>query len=403
MQVFISVEEARALIFDTLKEQPARSVALDASLGSTLAADIVSNESIPPFNNSGMDGYAVLSEDFASTPVKLRILGEIPAGTVSDVLVESGTCAKIMTGAPIPAGADSVAPIEWVEEENATHVSFNRAPVMGSNVRKAGQDVMEGEIVMRKGKTVTPPVVGMLATLGYAVVDVVVPPRVAVIATGDELIPPGEPLTPGKIRNSSGYALSSQVLSCGGDVLPPFLARDNKESIRETIEQALQADMLVFAGGVSVGDYDLVKQVLDDMGIEMLFWKVRQRPGKPLAYGLLQGKPVFGLPGNPVSSAICFDQYVRPAIYKMLGKPELLRPRVKATLAKDTPKVEGLHFFARGIASYDESNQLRVQDTGPQGSNLYSSMVKANCIMHLSEAWKTAPAGTEVDIEWITW
>ena len=403
MQVFISVEEARSLILDTISVQESTRVALDESLGRTLAVDIESKESIPPFNNSGMDGYAVVSEDFQSIPVTLEVLDEIPAGAVSEVVVKPGTCSKIMTGAPMPAGADSVAPVEWVIEDNKTHVSFGKAPVFGSNVRKAGQDVEAGEIVIRQGKTVTPPVVGMLATLGYATVDVVIPPTIAVIATGDELIAPGESLTPGKIRNSSGYALSSQVRACGGNVIPPLLARDNKESIRRTVEQALAADVLVFAGGVSVGDYDLVKNVLDDMGMEMLFWKVRQRPGKPLAYGILHGKPVFGLPGNPVSSAICFDQYVRPAIYTMLGHRERLRPRVKARLSKDTPKVKGLHFFARGIGFYDESNRLCVHDTGPQGSNLYSSMVKANCIIHLEEEWEEASAGTEVNIEWITW
>lgn len=403
MLEFITVEQARSIILDTLPERPSMQVDLDSSMHRTLATDIVSAESIPPFNNSGMDGYAVLSQDFESLPATLQVVGEIPAGSVSDVFVEPGTCTKIMTGAPMPAGADSVAPIEWVVKESPAQVSFGKAPVVGSNVRKAGQDVMKGDIVIQKGKTVTPPVIGMLATLGYANVDVMVPPTVAVIATGDELIPPGEPLTPGKIRNSSGYALRSQVLDCGGQVLPPLLARDTKKSIQETVEQGLEADMLVFAGGVSVGDYDLVKNVLDEMGMEMLFWKVRQRPGKPLAYGLLHGKPVFGLPGNPVSSAICFDQYVRPALSSMLGKRAILRQRFPAILSRDTPKVKGLHFFARGIASYDEEYRLRVQDTGPQGSNLYSSMVKANCIIHIEESRDDAAVGSTVEIEWLTW
>ena len=403
MQVFISVEEARSIILDTLSVQPAEEVELDGSMGRTLAADVISRESIPPFNNSGMDGYAVLSQDFGALPVTLKVIDEIPAGEVSDVLLGPGTCAKIMTGAPMPAGADSVAPVEWVVGEAGPEVSFERAPVVGTNVRKAGQDVQEGEIVIKKGNTVTPPVLGMLATLGYAHVDVVVPPTVAVIATGDELVAPAEPLSPGKIRNSSGYALRSQVIDCGGQALSPLLARDNKKSIQKTVEQALAADVLVFAGGVSVGDYDLVKNVLDDMGMRMLFWKVRQRPGKPLAYGLLEGKPVFGLPGNPVSSAICFDQYVRPALLTMLGHKEILRARYTATLSKDTPKVKGLHFFARGIASVDEARQLCVHDTGPQGSNLYSSMVKANSIIHLAEDLEEAPAGLEVEIEWLPW
>ena len=253
MQVFISVEKARSAILETLSAQPDVQVDLDASMHQTLANDIISRESIPPFNNSGMDGYAVVSQDFSTLPVTLRVVDEIPAGAVSDVCVEPGTCAKIMTGAPVPAGADSVVPVEWVVDSSSEHVSFAKAPAAGSNIRKSGQDVQEGEIVITKGKTVTPPVIGMLATLGYAKVGVKVPPTVAVIATGDELISPSELLTPGKIRNSSGYALRSQVLDCGGQVLPPLLARDNKESIRKTVEHALSADVLVFAGGVSVG------------------------------------------------------------------------------------------------------------------------------------------------------
>ena len=406
MQEFIAVDTARSIIAEHVSVQPSTLVAIHEAMGRTLAADIVSADAIPPFPNSAMDGYAVRSEDFGALPTRLQLTEEIPAGAIPVHAVASGTCSKIMTGAPMPRGANAVAPIEWVAEgmDNANHeVVFNRAPEAGENVRKAGMDVERGERVMQRGRIVTPPVIGMLATLGFPRVEVYVPPRISIVATGDELIAPGEALTPGKIRNASGEALRAQVQDAGAEALPPLLARDNRKSIHDTIERAMEADALVFAGGVSVGDYDLVKQVLDERGMELLFWKVKQRPGKPFAFGMLQGKPVFGLPGNPVSSAMCFDQFVRPALALMLGRRDTLRPRYRAVLTRSTPKVKGLHFFARGIAHMNGQAQLEVEDTGPQGSNLYSSVVKANCIIHLEEAVEAAPAGTIVDIEWLPW
>ncbi len=403
MEVFIPVESARKIILDQMVEQPIEEVSYEAALGKTLAAPVVSKDAIPPFSNSAMDGYAVCAEDLAQMPATLRKIGEIPAGSVATDSVQNGTCMKIMTGAPFPDGADSVAPIEWVSAEDGDLVTFERGPKKGQHVRPAGQDVAVGEQVISAGEVVSPPVIGMLATLGFDRVVVRKPPKVAIIATGDELIAPGEKMSPGKIRNSSGFALHAQVAHAGGEAMTPFLARDNVKSIAEVLEKALEADVLIFAGGVSVGDYDLVKQVLDDFGMEMLFWKVKQRPGKPLAFGQLKGKPVFGLPGNPVSSAMCFEQFVRPALAKMLGRKNLMRTLHPAVLSKDTAKVKGLHFFARGIASYTDHGQLVVQDTGPQASNLYSSVVKANCIFHIPAELETAPAGTPVSLEWLNW
>lgn len=403
MKVFISVEEARKIILDAVAVQPAARVDLSAAPGLTLAEPIVSSDQIPPFANAAMDGYAVRVEDFREMPATLKCTGIIPAGAVPDAPVAPGTCIKIMTGAFFPEGGNAVAPIEWVEKEEGDAVTFNRAPAEGQHVRPAGQDVTVGARVFEAGQVITPPVIGMLATLGFAEVAVRVPPVAAVIATGDELVEPDEALTAGKIRNASGSALAAQVLRAGGRVLPPLLARDNRESIEQVLEKVLEADFLVFAGGVSVGDYDLVKQVLDDFGMEMYFWKVKQRPGKPLAFGKLRGKLVFGLPGNPVSSAICFDQYVRPAIALMLGRKNPLRPRHPAYLSDATAKVKGLHFFARGIADYDEQGRLRVRDTGPQASNLYSSMVRANCLFHIPAELENAPAATAVELEWLDW
>jgi len=243
----------------------------------------------------------------------------------------------------------------------------------------------------------------MLAMVGAAKVPVHAVPSVAVIATGDELVEVDETPGPGQIRNANAPALAAQVRSAGGCVHGAYLARDDKADVRRVIEAAREADVLVFSGGVSVGTHDYVKQVLDAMGMELLFWKVRQRPGKPLAFGLMDGTPVFGLPGNPVSSAMCFEQHVRPALAKMLGRKALLRPRHPAVLSADTPKVEGLHYFARGVAEFGKGRKLYVRDTGPQASNLYSSVVKANCIIHLPARLRDPAPGTEVEIEWLHW
>ncbi|MDZ4699228.1 MAG: molybdopterin molybdotransferase MoeA [Rhodothermales bacterium] len=403
MQTLISVENARLIVLDAVRVQPVETIDFDASPGRTLAEDIVSQDDIPPFANSAMDGFALLAEDVAGGVASLEVIDDIPAGAVPSREVTRGTCARIMTGAPVPAGANAIAPVEWTEALPDGRVRIKRAPAPGMHVRPAGQDARRGQRMMASGEVVTPPGIGMLATLGYARVAVRKAPVVAVIATGDELLHPSEPLTPGRIRNSSGYALCAQVAAAGGEPLPPLLARDTADSIRLVIQQALVADVLVFSGGVSVGDYDLVKQQLDEAGMELLFWKVKQRPGNPLAFGLLQGKPVFGLPGNPVSSAMCFEQYVRPALARMLGRTTLTRPRHPAILAADTAKVPGLHFFSRGVARYEADGRLTVRDTGSQASNLYSSVLAANCIIHLPESWAEAKAGTQVEIEWLTW
>ncbi len=403
MQTFIGTEEARTLILDAVSPMRSEAVNLTDALGRTLAEPLRSRDDIPPFDNSAMDGFAVRVADLKSLPAVLAVIEDIPAGAFPSKAVQPGTCARIMTGAPFPQGADAVVPVEWTEPVDGGDVRFLRAPSDGQFVRHAGRDVQKGTVVVGAGAVVTPPVVGMAATLGYAAVEVSVRPRVAVVATGDELVPPGADLQPGQIRDSNGPALAAQAHAAGAEVWPTFHAPDDEAVLRATIERALAADVLIFSGGVSVGDYDLVKQVLDDLGMELLFWKVRQRPGKPLAFGLLDGKPIFGLPGNPVSSAMCFEQYVRPALAKMLGRQEVHRPRHPATLAEATAKVPGLHFFTRGFARFNKQGLLEVRDTGPQGSNLYSSVVKANCIIHLPEAWEEAPAGSAVEIEWLRW
>lgn len=401
MDTFISLDEARRIEQRAALLQPQETVPLSRSLGRTLAEDAVGREAIPPFDNSAMDGYAVRVADLDELPATLEIVEQIPAGTTPTRSIGAGTCAHIMTGAPIPEGADAIVPIEWTDAGAGKTVRINRGPERGQYIRPAGQDVQQGDVMVEAGQVIMPPVVGMLATLGVSAVPVRVPPTVAVVATGDELVPVGAELSPGQIRNSNGPALAAQVQVAGGAPLGPFVARDDDADIRRVIEEARRADVMVFSGGVSVGEHDHVKRVLDAMGMELHFWKVRQRPGKPLAFGTLQGALVFGLPGNPVSSAICFDQHVRPVLAAMLGRQYITRPRHPAVLDAPSPKVENLHHFARGIASFDEGGRLRVRDTGPQASNLYSSVVRANCIIHLPEGLPAAEPGLEVDIEWL--
>lgn len=403
MEEFISVEKARSIVLQSVELQPAERIALAEARGRTLADAVRSRDSIPPFDNSAMDGYAVRAADVRDVPTTLRIIEEIPAGAVPQKELPAGTCAQIMTGAPVPPGADAVVPVEWTERAGDIEVRVERSAEDGRYVRPSGQDVQSGERVFEAGQIVTPPVIGMLATLGVAKAVVRVPPRVAVIATGNELVPVDAELGPGQIRNANGPALAAQVRAAGAVPRSPLLARDDRADVRRVIEEALAADVLVFSGGVSVGEYDLVKQVLDAMGMEMYFWKVRQRPGKPLAFGTLQGTPVFGLPGNPVSSAMCFEQHVRPALAKMLGRRRVMRPRHPAVLDAPTPKPEGLHVFARGIAAFGGDGRLHVRDTGPQASNLYSSVVEANCIIHLPEDLTEPGPGTNVHIEWLDW
>ncbi len=403
MREFISVEEARRIILEQISTLSVERIPLAEAQGRRLAEAIVSRDNIPPFPNAAMDGYAVRLADVQQVPAALRVIADVGAGQLPPETVPPGSCIRIMTGAPVPAWAEAVVPVEWTELGSDGTVRILQVPTASANIRPPGQDVRAGERFFEAGQRITPPAVAMLATLGVAEVPVYRQPRVAIVTTGDELIDASQPLTPGHIRDSAGPGLSAQARWVGAEVMLQRRVPDDRGLIEQALEQALEADVLVFSGGVSVGLYDLVRQVLDARGTQWLFWKVRQRPGKPMAFGLLEGKPVFGLPGNPVSSAICFDQYVAPALRRMQGQQEVLRPRFSAILEAPTPKKAGLHFFTRGVARPGADGRLYVRDTGPQGSNLYHSMVRANSLIHLPEALEEAPAGLEVQIEWLPW
>ncbi|MFT4605165.1 MAG: molybdopterin molybdotransferase [Rhodothermales bacterium] len=397
MRTFISTEEAWEIIRDSLPVPVPQMVPLSEVLGRTVLDEVISKEAVPPFANSAMDGFAVLSTDLQPEGGVLKVIGEVRAGAWPDVEVLRGTCMEIMTGAPMPEGADAVVPVEWTTAAEG-EVSIDRGVKPGRHVRLAGQDMEIGDVVLPPGARVGSAELSALVTAGLSEVRVGEIPAVAVISTGDELVAPGHRMGPGQIRNSNGPALAARVLEAGARVIAELHAIDVKRDIVHTIRRALKADVLVFSGGVSMGKYDLVQEALEELGFQPLFWKVKQRPGKPLAFGLLDGRPVFGLPGNPVSAAICFDQYVRPALTLMQGGGALRRPRWLARIGEAFPKPPGLHVYARGIAVSDGPN-LTVRPAGAQGSNISMSLVRANCIVHLPSEWDDADTGRTAEVE----
>ena len=404
MQDRITVVEALRKIRGELTLLPTERVPLSAALGRVLRERIIARESIPPFDNSGMDGFAVRMEDLAVVPARLRLDGDIPAGKNPQSGVNPGGCIRIMTGAKVPPGTEAVVPVEWTTENESGFVRINRCPKKGAYIRRAGQDVREGTSVIRGGMQITPPVVGMIAAAGYQEIKVGCTPDVAVIVTGDELHLEAEgPLPPAKIRDANGPGLVAQILDAGCLVTGPLVARDNPDSLIQALEASKGADVLVISGGVSVGTHDLVKDVLAKMGFRQSFLRVRQRPGGPMLFGRLGSQLVFGLPGNPVSAAVCFLQYVRPALLTLMGAAQAKPPFLCAKLEFPLKKPAGLYHFVRGKAVRQTDGQLVVQTTGPQASNLYSSLQHANCLIHLPEDCVDPSGGEEVRITHLPW
>lgn len=297
----------------------------------------------------------------------------------------------------MPPGTDAVVRIEDVERGDGTVRVLKPAPP-GNDIRRAGEDVKKGDQVLSRGTRIRPSEVGMLATLGRKRAQVVRVPRVAVLTTGDELVEPDEPVGPGKIRNSNLYSLSAQVIACGGEALPLGVARDTVAELETKIRQGAQrADVLITSGGVSVGDYDVVKTVLSRMG-EIIFWRVKMRPGSPVAFGLLQGKPLFGLPGNPTASVVAFEQFVRPAILKMSGHTRLRRREVEATMEGTARNRTGFRNFVRALAT-ERDGEWFVWPAGAQGSGMLRTMVQSNALLVIPEATTRLQPGDRVRVQ----
>jgi molybdopterin molybdotransferase len=388
----ISVEEALEKVLSYIKVLDGVETPILECLGQVLAKDIYSSIDIPPKDNSAMDGYAVKAQDTsgaaASSPVYLDIIGEAKAGDVSNLEVKAHKTIRIMTGAPLPKGADSVVPFEDTDETQRSEQPLKQIGILkpvdkGKNVRLAGEDIGKGQLAIQKGAVLRPAQVGVLASLGMDKVKVIRRPVVAILATGDELAELGQPLSEGQIYNSNSYSSAAQVLRYGGIPRVLGIARDTEEDLDKKIREALSADMLLTTGGVSMGDYDLVKDVLAKQG-EISFWKVRMKPGKPLAFGTIKGVPHLGLPGNPVSSMITFELFARPAILKMMGKTNLIRPTVEVTMESRIKNSDGRRILARAIVR-KEGDRLYAKTTGPQGSGILTSMSQANALVIVPE------------------
>lgn len=384
----ISVEEALARILDKISSLDTIQVPLTASLGYVLAQDIVAQDDIPPFANSAMDGFALLSEDSKARdgqPPRLHVTGGVAAGYVADHEVTQGTAMRIMTGAPLPPGANSVIQVELTRYDgpNSDWVEVLQEVAPGNNIRPAGEDMRRGQTVLHKGAEIGSWEIGVLATLGQATISVVRRPRVAILGTGDEVIDIDQPLAPGKIRNSNSYLLEAAVRLAGGEPSRLGVARDTAESLREKLHEALNYDLLLTSGGVSVGDFDLVKDIMQEQG-EMHFWRINMRPGKPVAFGHVGGVPLLGLPGNPVSTAITFELFGRPILRKMLGHSSLLRPQVDVMMEDGiAERVQRRHYVRAHVVWRDGRYVART--TGNQGSNIMTSLLHANALIVVPE------------------
>jgi molybdopterin molybdotransferase len=411
----LSVEDALDRVLSAFHTLGPERVSILETLGRVLAEDVYAEVNIPPHSNSAMDGYAVRAEDTsgasAEDPVQLRVVENLAAGYVTDTVVQPGAAIRIMTGAPLPPGADAVIRFERTEQVGDRVRLFGDVPV-GKNVRYAGEDVRSGALILAKGTQIRPQEVGMLAALGRQEVSVIRRPRVAILATGDELVDIDEPLGPGKIRNSNGYSNAAQVLQYGGVPTLMGIARDREEDLSSKIRAALEqgADLLLTSGGVSVGDFDVVKKVLAAEG-EITFWRVRMKPGKPLAFGQIQADvdgetrtmPVLGMPGNPVSVMVSFEIFARPAILTMLGVNDLAKPMVEAVLADPIESKDDRRHYVRVQIQRREDAMpaepaYRASLTGAQGSGILTSMVKANGFAVIPEDWTSAPANARVQV-----
>lgn len=371
----LSFIEARSIILNNVRPVGTERVMLLDAVGRILADDIKAPWNMPLWNNSAMDGYAVRSED-CQTPVTLRVTGYIPAGATETCVVDPGCAVRIMTGAPIPPGADAIVPFEETEE-GEQFIKIHHQVKIGQHIRFAGEDVKAGDTVLAAGTVIAPPGISMLASLGSALVPVYRKARVAILSTGDELVELGGPVSAGQIINSNTLSLAAAVREIGCEPVIIGIARDNRTSHQQLLREGLNADALITSAGVSAGDRDLVREVLAELGVQQLFWKVDIKPGRPTAFGLNAGKPVFSLPGNPVSTMMTFEEFVRPALLKMMGRKRVIKPTVKAALREDVRKKTGrLHLLRVRLEAVGDGYQASV--FGDQSTGILRTMVQAD-------------------------
>lgn len=397
----ISVDEARKIILSHIKALGAEKTNLFSALGRVLAEDVLSPMNIPPWNNTAMDGFAVRAQDTQGAspqnPVILEVIEDLPAGSMAKYPVGPGQATRIMTGAPIPEGADAVVRVEDTGLIDDRHVKIFVEVEPSRDVRMAGEDIKMGEVILNKGTLLRPADIGLLASIQRSFVAVYQRPVVAILSTGDELVEIDEPITKGKIVNSNGYSLAAQVLECGGIPVQLGIAKDTREDLEEKLSQGLRADVLISSAGVSVGDHDYVKEVLKNLGADMQFWRVAMKPGSPLTFGVLREKPVFGLPGNPVSAMVTFELFVRPTLRKMSGHRRLFPPLLKAVTEETIKAVKGKTHFVRVILTL-RNGRYYASTTGAQGSGILRSMSLSQGLAVVPETRGVIKAGEEVSV-----
>ena len=397
----IQVQEALDKILSKIQFKGVEKIPLDQALGRVMAEDVVSRINNPPLDNSAMDGYALIAGDIQSAtpenPVKLEMVEEIAAGYTAKGTLKPGQTMRIMTGAPIPPGADAVLMQEDTQKDGDSILCLDRADVE-ENIRRAGEDIKIGESVLKKGTTLSPAHIGMLAVIGRSQIAVGQRPTVSILSTGDEILELDETPQGPQIFNSNGHMLAAQIKSAGGIPIYLGIAKDTEKDLMEKFEWALKADIVVSSGGVSVGDYDLVKSTLQKMGQEMLFWKVAMKPGKPLAFGRIGKTPIFGLPGNPVSSFVSFEQFVRPSLRKVLGCSDLSHKTVQAKLTRTINKKPGRLHFLSSIVSWTDG-EYTVTPAGEQGSGILKSAANANGLLIFPLEAEEIKQGQEVAVQ----
>jgi molybdopterin molybdotransferase len=394
----ISVKDGQTRILTQIsRTTPLEFLSLGRALGRVAADDVRAPFDVPPTDNSAVDGYAVVSGDIPDAGTRdVAVVAELPAGSVFDGVLGPGQAVRIMTGAPIPRGADTVYPQELVERLDG-RVRIG-AIAKGANVRMRGEDIHAGTIVIERGTVLRPQEIGLIASLGQVQVPVHRRPRVVLLSTGDEVVEPGRPRTPGQIYDANRFTLGGSIEQCGGEVVDLGIVPDIRDELRaRLIDAGATGDVVVSSGGVSVGVYDLVKDVLEEIGA-IEFCQVAMQPGRPLAFGRIGSAAFFGLPGNPVASMLAFMLFVRPAIYKLGGRRRIFHDIYEARATEAMRKKKGRREFKRGIVTLRDG-LWEVRTTGPQGSGILSSMTTGNCLIVLEEELGDVAAGETVLVE----
>jgi molybdopterin molybdotransferase len=394
----LSVTNAQQRILESVQKLEIEPVELERSIGRVLADDVRANRDLPPYDVSAMDGYALRSADLAKIPATLEVIEDIKAGDLPRSTVLAGQCARIMTGAPVPQGADAVIRVEETQAATGNRVQINAAVKPGNDIRLRGEGMRNGDVVLTAGTEITPGVTGVLATVKQSQVQVYRRPRVAILSTGNELEDIDDPVDPDKIPNSNSYALMAQVQTLGIEPDLLGIARDDPAELEEYLQRGLRFDVLLVSGGTSVGVHDYVRPIIESLGVEMKFWRVAMKPGHPVAFGVTAHTRFFGLPGNPVSSMVCFEQFVAPALRRMMGHQRLFRRTSVTRLTHSIKHQPGRIEFVRVTLAKEEGGYAATS-TGAQGSGMLLSMARADGLLVIPAESTGLAADSKVTVQ----